>query len=286
MTVAVVLAGLAGGCVVGGAWEAVAALEEAAPARLLGRFAAPLRAVAREGREPSAAERRRLALVGAATLLAAGWLLAGPVAGLALAAAGPWAVTRLVRAHRRRWRAQLAASAAAVARAIADALVGGHSIRGALDAAATGGGLGEAAGAELRACAAALALGERTDTVLERLRTRAAHPAYDTIVAALLLQRDAGGPLASLLGDLAGDLDEAQRVDADARAVTAQARYTAWLVAALPAGAVALTELGRPGTLAEVASTPLTAWLAGAGILWQLAALAVVARLGRVGERG
>jgi tight adherence protein B len=208
------------------------------------------------------------------------------VAGLALAAAGPWTVARLVRARRSRWRAELAATAAAVARAVADALAGGHSIRGALDAAASGGGLGHAAGAELRACAAALALGERTDAVLERLRARATHPAYDTIVAALLLQRDAGGPLASLLGDLAGDLDEAQRVEADARAVTAQARYTAWLVAALPAGAVAIAELGRPGTLAEIASTPLTAWLAGAGIIWQLAALGVVARLGRVGERG
>jgi tight adherence protein B len=280
-----VLAGVAGGCAVCGAWEAIAAVEEAAPARVLGRLAAPLHAVAREGREPSTAERRRLALIGAATLLAGGWLVGGAPVGIALAAAGPWAVASLLRARRDRWRAELAAGAATAARALADALAGGHSIRGAVESVAAAGGLGAATGAELRVCASALALGERTDAVLERLRARAGHPAYDAIVAAMLLQRDAGGPLASLLTDLAGELDETRRVEADARAATAQARYTSWLVAALPVGATALTEMGRPGTLAEISSSALTAWLGIAGVLCQVAALAVIARLARVGER-
>ena len=86
MTAAVLLAALAGSLAVLGSWEALAAVQEVAPTRALERLAAPLRAVGRDGREPSAEERLRLALVGAATLLATGWLVAGPLAGAGLAA--------------------------------------------------------------------------------------------------------------------------------------------------------------------------------------------------------
>ena len=75
------LAGLAGALGVAGAWEAIAAVEQAAVVNGLARVLSPLRAAGRAGREPSPPERRRLALVGAACLLAGGWLIAGPVGG-------------------------------------------------------------------------------------------------------------------------------------------------------------------------------------------------------------
>ena len=80
-TPAPLLAGLAGALAVAGAWEALAAVEQAAISRTAARLMAAVRAVARTGREPTAPERRRLALTGAATLLGAGWLLFGSVAG-------------------------------------------------------------------------------------------------------------------------------------------------------------------------------------------------------------
>jgi tight adherence protein B len=158
---AVALAAVAGALAVAGAWEALTVLEQAAPARVLGRWLEPLGAVRREGRSPTPPERRRLALVGAGALLAGGWLVAGPLAGAACAAGGPLGVGRLVRARRERWRAELARAAPATARALADALAGGHAVRGALEVAAEGGVPG-AAGAELCAAARALALGART----------------------------------------------------------------------------------------------------------------------------
>src|SRR4051812_10379294 len=107
------LAGLAGALAVAGAWEALAAVEQAALARGAGRLLGPLRAAGREGREPSAPELRRLALLGAASLLAGGTLLFGPLAGGAAAAAGPWAVRRLLACRRARWRAALGGGAPA-----------------------------------------------------------------------------------------------------------------------------------------------------------------------------
>jgi tight adherence protein B len=280
---AVGLAGLAGALAVAGAWEALAAVEQAAPARVIGRWLEPLGALRREGRSPTMPERRRLALVGAGALLAGGWLLAGPVAGAACAAAGPLGVGRLVRARRERWRADVARAAPGAARALADALAGGHAVRGALAVVADGGVPG-AGGAELRAAARALALGARTDDVLERLRRRAGAPAWDTIVAAVLLQRDAGGDLAGLLRAIAGGLEEAARVEADARSATAQARFTAWLVALLPVGAVALVELADPGYVVTLLRAPLAPWLLGAAAICQLLACALISRIARPGE--
>jgi tight adherence protein B len=280
---AVALAGLAGVLAVAGAWEALAAVEQAAPARAIGRWLEPLGALRREGRAPTVPERRRLALVGAGALLAGGWLVGGPLAGVACAAGGPFVVRRLVRARRERWRADLARAAPGTARALADALAGGHAVRGAIALAADGGAPG-AAGAELRAAARALALGARTEDVLERLRGRAGAPAWDTIVAAILLQRDAGGDLAGLLRSIAGGLEEAARVEADARSATAQARFTAWLVALLPVGAAALAELADPGYVATLVRAPLAPWLLGAAAVCQLAACVLISRIARVGE--
>jgi tight adherence protein B len=277
---AAVLAGIAGMAAVAGAWEALAAVEQAAVSRAAGRVLRPLRVAGRDGRRPSSAERRRLAALGAATLLAGGWLVASAWAGVLLAAAAPWIVSRVVAARRRAWRRELARGAPGVARALADALAGGHAVRGALVEAARGGS-GGAVERELREAVRALELGERTEAVLERLRARAADPAWDTLVAASLLQRDAGGDLAALLRSIAATLEERARVEADARGATAQARFTAWLVALLPAAAAVLAELAQPGFLAGLAAAPLSAGLAGVALALELTAVVAIRRIAR-----
>ena len=117
--------------------------------------------------------------------------------------------------------------------------------------------------------------------MLERLRARAASPAWDTMVAGILLQRDAGGDLASLLRDLAHSLDAAARAERDGEAATAQARFTARLVAGLPAGAAALAELSSPGLIASRLGDPLPATLILLAIGLQVVALLAVRRLTR-----
>jgi tight adherence protein B len=260
-------------CAVLGAWDGLAAVDGRAPARTLARWLAQLPAA----RAPTIAERRRLALVGAGTLAASGWLLAGPVLALTLGAAGPAAVGAVLRARERRRRADVARGAPAVARALADAIGAGHSVRGAIGAAAPA--IDGAAGAELRRAAAALELGEPTAGVLDGLRERAGDPAYDTLVAAIGLQADAGGDLAALLRGLAERLDRQRRDAADARSATAQARFTAWIVAALPLAAAAMAELAAPGFLAGLAAQPLTAALAAVSLVLQLLAIGAVRRI-------
>ena len=234
----------------------------------------------REGREPGAAERRRLLLAGGALAGAGGWILIGPPAGTVAALAGPVAIGRVLRASRERYRAAAGAGAGALATALADALGGGHSVRGAIAAAAPA--LDGPAGAELRRAAAELELGARTEDALEAMRRRIRSHGIDTIVAALLLQRASGGDLARLLRDCARSLEEEARVEADARAATAQARFTGLIVVLLPLGGALLAELASPGFAAGLAGSFLTAWLAGLALALQAAAAVLIRRLGRV----
>jgi tight adherence protein B len=276
----VLLAFGAGAAAVIGLWEALAAVERSRLAAALERALEPLRRAGREGRAPTRIEQRRLALLVTAALAAAGWLLGGVALALVAAVLGPALAVAAVRARRRRYTRAVRRGAAGVARALADAIGAGHSIRGAVEVAA--GGIAGAAGHELRTTAQALALGEPTADALEALRRRAADPAWDAIVAGILLQRDAGGDLAGLLRDQAAALEAADRIGRDARAATAQARFTARLVLLLPAGAALLAELASPGLLAGLLAHPLSVWLVAMAAILQLTAILAVARLARV----
>jgi tight adherence protein B len=185
----------------------------------------------------------------------------------------------VTRARRRRWRDELRRAAPACARTMADALGAGRSIRSAIiDAAAAAEG---AAAHELGTAARALAVGEPTDAVLVRLRARAGSHAWDTLTAAVLLQRDAGGDLATLLRELAASGEAADRAERDARAATAQARFTAWLVLGLPLAGAVVTELSSPGFAASLIGNPLSAWFAILAVLLQVTALVCIGRLAR-----
>jgi len=274
------LAALAAALGVLAAWDALGAVEGLARSGAAGALLAPLVRARRAGVAPSMAERRRLATVAALVLLAGGWLVAGPLAGCALATGGPWALRVLVHRRRARYRAELERAAPSVARAVADALAAGHAISRALAEAARS--VDGAAAVELDALGRRIVLGQPLDEALAALQARACSRAYDTLAVAILLQRDAGGDLVALLRELARAREAADRCADDARAATAQARFTGVVVGVLPAGAAALAELASPGALGSVLRSPLSLWLAAFALVLQLLGLLAIRRLGRV----
>jgi len=250
--------------------------------RAVGALSEVVARVGREGRDPAAAERRRLIAAGAALAFALGTLAAGAGVGLALACAGPWIVQRVLRARRERYRRAVEQGAPAIALGLADALGGGHSLRGAVAQAAAG--LDGAPGREVRRVAAELELGARTEDALEAMRARIDSPGVDTIVAASILQRRAGGDLARLLRDTARAFEDQARVEAEARSATAQARFTGLLVVLLPVGGAGIAELASPGFVRSLAGSFLTAWLGGLALVLQAVAAVAIRRLGRPRE--
>jgi tight adherence protein B len=265
-------------------WEAAAAAARIG-ARLapgLARLTAETVARAsREGRAPAAAERWRLALVAGSAGFVVGFALLGLLPGLMIAIAAPWVVVRALRARTERYRRSVDAGAAAIAISLADALRGGHSLRGAVTEAARG-GVPAAAGSELRRLAGELALGGRTDEALEAFRRRVGSHRVDTLVAACLLQRRAGGDLALLLRQCARAFEDQARLEDEARAATAQARFTGLVVVLLPLGGALLAELADPGYLGGLAGSPLTLLLAVPALVLQAAAALLIRRLARV----
>lgn len=257
-----------------GSWELLAAVERTRLTAWVEGALVPLARARREGRAPSAPEQRRLALLASGCLLAAGWIVGGPLLALPALVVGPVATRAVVTSRQRAYRAKLALAAAGAARALAAALSAGRSVRGSIDEAARG--LEGPAGHELRRAAAALATGDSTEEALEALRVRAGSRAWDTMVAAMLVQRDAGGDLPGLLRELAVSQEAAARTDQDARAATAQARFTARLVAGLPGCALVLAELASPGFTRGLVADPLSLVLVVlAGALQVIAFVAV-----------
>jgi tight adherence protein B len=236
--------------------------------------------VGREGHDPGAVERRRLLGAGSSIAFVAGWIVVGPLVGVALGAAGPWVVARLLRARREHYRRAVDSGADAVAVSLADALAAGHSLRGAVTESA--GAIGGQTGHELRRTAAELAAGARTESALDDLRARTGSRRLGTIVAACLVQRGAGGDLARLLRECAEGFADQARLEDEVRAATAQARFTGLVVVLLPLGGALLAELASPGFVGGLASSFLTAWLVGLAVAMQVAAAFLIRKLGRV----
>jgi tight adherence protein B len=106
----------------------------------------------------------------------------------------------------------------------------------------------------------------------------------DSFVAALLSQQLGGGDLASLLRRHAAAAAERDRVSADARAATAQARFTGMLVVAMPAGAALFAELLEPGFIGRLVSDGVAVVLLAVAGALQLAGFAAIRRLSRIEE--
>ena len=283
-TAAVMLAAVAGGMVAVALREA--ALATPALARWVSAAVEPLRRAGSEGYVPTEAERRRLAAVGAGLVAAAALFVAGPGPAPVLALGGPGAAAWALGARRARYRRAVESGLPGVATAVADALAGGRSVRGALAAAA--GSLDGPPGVEMARVGAELDLGSSTGEALGALQRRLRSQRVDSFVAALLSQQLGGGDLAGLLRRYAAAATDRDRVAADARSATAQARFTGLLVVAMPTGAALFAELIEPGFVGSMLSDSAATVLLAFAAALQLAGFAAIRRLSRIGaeDRG
>lgn len=180
----------------------------------------------------------------------------------------------------RRHLARLEAQLPGVAQQLSAALGAGLSLRQALSRAARD--APEPARGELARCVAELQLGGRIDEVLDALARRVPARELRIMTTAILVQRRTGGNLALALGRLSDRLEERSQLARELRGATAQARMTAWLVAALPLAGGTLTELASPGTLArDLGQGPGPALLAASMTLYAVGVL-LIRRVGRV----
>jgi tight adherence protein B len=208
------------------------------------------------------------------------WVVAGAVPG-AIVAGCAWAGA----AYRERRSARGASrqrerGAPAFARALADALRGGASVRGALAAAATDRSIPPPLRRELATVSGGITLGAPVDVALARLAGRGG-PSLRLLCGTIMLHLEAGGALAGQLDRLATDAEAALRIDEDRIAATAQARATVRVVAALPVLALLGAEVTSSNFLSTIAgSTPALALLLCGFVLEAAAIVAARAIVG------
>jgi tight adherence protein B len=269
---------MAGGLLAMAAREAV--LASPAAAAWLRQALEPLRRAGREGYAPSTGERRRLAAIGAAAAIVAGWLVGGLELALPLSVAGPALAAWAISSRRRRYRAAVERSLPEVATAVADSLAAGRSLRASLPASAAY--LDGPPAAELARLGAELDLGAGTADAVAGWRARMRSERVDAFAAALLSQRLAGGDLAGLLRRFAAGAAERDRVAEDAKSATAQARFTGLLVVAMPTGGALFAELVQPGFLAKLLGSPASAILLALAAGLQAIGFVAIRRLSKV----
>jgi tight adherence protein B len=242
----------------------------------------PLRRARGEGYLPTSAERFRLGMLGGLAAIFTGWYLGGAPIALPMAIAGPFIAGWLVKRSRSRYRRAIERSLPDVARAIADGLSAGHSPRGALAGVAAS--LEGPPSREFEKVTHSLELGHPTVDAIRAMADRFSSARVDAFATALVSQRTAGGDLAALLRRFADGAAERDRVAEDARSATAQARFTGYLVAAMPVGAALFTELIAPGFIGSLLGSPVSMVMVGIAAAFQVGGFLAISKLAKVGE--
>lgn len=207
-----------------------------------------------------------------------GWALLG-TAGFAVGAIGS-AGTRRLAATRgaRRGVRQRERGVGALSRSLADAVRAGHSVRGAIHAAAGDPAVPNPLRHDLVEMDAALLRGAGLPAALQRLG-RSGGPQLVLLSAVVALHAERGGRLPHALDRLADESDRAVRLDEERAAATAQARATVRTVAALPLLALAGAQLLGGDLLSAVAAHPASLALLACGLGLELAAVVIAQRL-------
>jgi tight adherence protein B len=131
----------------------------------------------------------------------------------------------------------------------------------------------------LGSAAADLRAGLPAGTALADIPAESADPLLPRVRAAVLLAERTGAPLADVLERIEADARSADRATAASAAQAAGSRATAWLLAGLPAGGIALGYAIGADPLEVLLRTPIGAGCALGAVVLQLGGLGWAGRL-------
>lgn len=161
-----------------------------------------------------------------------GYFLRGLIGGLILGLVGLAGLTIYFRAKQQRWLKETESALPEFLRGVASALRAGSSLSQsmALVAADTPGPLGE----EVRRVLRRETLGFSTTETLAELGHRIPSRDLGLAIMAITIQREVGGSLADILDNIVQTIVDRQRLKSEVRVLTAQGRYSGWLLTVLP----------------------------------------------------
>jgi tight adherence protein B len=213
-------------------------------------------------------------LLFALTGLFAGIVLHAPwTVMLGLAGAAALLPLMILRRKRSKRRVQLERQLPDAADLISRALRAGHSFPAALGM--VGEELADPLGGEFALVFDEINYGVSMNDALLNMVSRVPVEDLRYFVIAVLIQREAGGNLAEILGSIAGIIRERLKLLGKVRVLSAEGRLSAWVLGVLPFAILGLLTVLNPGYISVFWTDPAGVQLAGVaitmmlfGILW------------------
>ena len=100
-------------------------------------------------------------------------------------------------------------------------------------------------------------LGNTLESALDNMQRRVASPDFELVVTAVLIQRQVGGDLASILDTISETIAERVRMRREVMALTAQGRLSGIVVAVIPVALGLFLEIVNPGYLKPLLETDI-----------------------------
>lgn len=100
-------------------------------------------------------------------------------------------------------------------------------------------------------------LGNTLESALDNMQRRVASPDFELVVTAVLIQRQVGGDLASILDTISETIAERVRMRREVMALTAQGRASGWVVAIIPIALAAFLYVANPAYIQPLLETEI-----------------------------
>lgn len=122
-------------------------------------------------------------------------------------------------------------------------------------------------------------LGNTLEYALDNMQRRVASPDFELVVTAVLIQRQVGGDLASILDTISETIAERVRMRREVMTLTAQGRASALVVSCIPIGLAAAVSILNPNYLKPLIETELGRMFIVAAVILQLIGFIVIHRI-------
>jgi tight adherence protein B len=137
------------------------------------------------------------------------------------------------------------------------------------------------AGGEVRGVADNMRMGRSLEEALGESARRLDIPEFDFLVISLSLQRETGGNIAETLSNLSSMLRRRQTMKLKVKALSSEARASAWIVGLLPFAMLALLLVVNPTYIASLFDDPRGLVLIAAGLVSQFIGVMVMRTMSR-----
>lgn len=122
-------------------------------------------------------------------------------------------------------------------------------------------------------------LGNTLESALDNMQRRVASPDFELVVTAVLIQRQVGGDLASILDTISETIAERVRMRREVMTLTAQGRASALVVSCIPIGLAAALFILNPSYLNPLFETEIGRMFIAGAVILQLVGFIIIHRI-------